>query len=268
MEVQGKIVVITGGAKGIGAETARRFVKYGASVVVVDLDDGSGEKLVKELGHESIYVHADVTNEDDVSYIFKKTVSELGKLDVLVNNAAATSGKSLVDSDLETWQKDQDSVLKSVYLCTRAALPYLLKNTPKSSIVNVTSVNGMTAIAQDGYSAAKAGVISLTRTVAVTYGPQGLRCNVVAPGTVRTTIGADAGKDSAVPLDPTRFDRISSLYPLRRIAEPAEIANAIVFLASDEASFITGANLVVDGGLTAGSDIFTRLAKGAKLVEE
>ena len=268
MQVQGKVVVVTGGAKGIGAATTRKFIEKGASVAIVDLDDYSGNKLTQELGKKSIYIHADVTNESDVSQIFQHTVSEFGQIDVLVNNAATTSGKSLFDSDLATWQKDQDSVLKSVYLCTREALPYLLENTPKSSIVNVTSVNGMTAIAQDGYSAAKAGVISLTRTIAITYGPQGLRCNVVAPGTVRTTIGADAGKDPSIPPDPQRFDRVASLYPLRRIAEPMEIANAILFLASDAASFITGANLVVDGGLTAGSDLFTRLAKGAKLVED
>ena len=219
MQVQGKVVVVTGGAKGIGAATTRKFIENGASVAIVDLDDYSGNKLTQELGKKSIYIHADVTNESDVSQIFQHTVSEFGQIDVLVNNAATTSGKSLFDSDLATWQKDQDSVLKSVYLCTREALPYLLEN-------------------------------------------------VVAPGTVRTTIGADAGKDPSIPPDPQRFDRVASLYPLRRIAEPMEIANAILFLASDAASFITGANLVVDGGLTAGSDLFTRLAKGAKLVED
>ena len=270
MRFQGKVAIITGGAKGIGAATARRFAADGARVVLADLDDAAGEALAANLGHDSaMYIHADVTSEDDVQAMVAGSVERFGGIDVLVNNAATTTGKALADADLEAWQRDQDAVLKSVYLCTRLTLPHLLVRTPGANIVNVTSVNGMMAIAQDSYSAAKAGVISLTRTVAVAYGPQGLRCNVVAPGTVRTTIGVGPGGGGrARPPEPSHFDRVASLYPLRRVAEPEEIAGSIAFLASDDASFITGANLVVDGGLTAGTDMFARLAAGARIVEE
>lgn len=279
MRFQSKVAIITGGSKGIGAATARRFAADGARVVLADLDDAAGQALAAELGSEGArYVHADVTSEADVQALMAEAIKHFGGVDVLVNNAATTTGKALADADTEAWQRDQDAVLKSVYLCTRLALPHLLARTPGASIVNVTSVNGMMAIGQDAYSAAKAGVISLTRTVAVTYGPQGLRCNVVAPGTVRTTIGVSPGGVSpggvspgggpARPPEPSHFERVASLYPLRRVAEPEEIAGAILFLASDDASFITGANLVVDGGLTAGTDMFARLAAGARIVEE
>ena len=283
MRFQGKVAIITGGAKGIGAATARRFAADGARVVIADIDDAAGSALAAELGAGgTLYVHADVTNEEHVVAMLTSAAERFGGIDVLVNNAATTTGTALADADLSAWQRDQDAVLKSVYLCTRHALPHLLKRTPGASIVNVTSVNGMMAIGQDAYSAAKAGVISLTRTVAVTYGPRGLRCNVVAPGTVRTTIGVSPGgvnpggvnpggvspgDGPARPPEPSHFERVAALYPLRRVAEPEEIAGAIAFLASDDASFITGANLVVDGGLTAGTDLFTRLAAGARIVE-
>ena len=258
---EGKAIIVTGGAKGIGAATVLRFVDEGAHVLLADVDDGTGVALAESLGDKAVYVHADATIEADVAAMVEAAVARFGGVDILVNNAGATTGKALADMTEAEWQWELDVNLKSFYLCTRLALPRLLERCPGASIVNVSSVNGMMAIAQDGYSAAKAGVTSLTRTIAATYGPRGLRCNVVSPGTVRTTIGGG-------PRDEGYWERVGALYPLRRVAEPGEIASAIAFLASDDASFISGANLPADGALTSGTDIFGRLAKGARIVEE
>ncbi len=269
MRFDGKVAIVTGGAKGIGAATVRRLLAEGARVAIADVDRANGQALADELGTDAAFVGTDVTREDDVSAMFSATVERFGGVDILVNNAAATTGRSLEDADLASWQRDQTVALQSVYLCTRLGLPHLLRRTPGANIVNVSSVNGMIGLAQDSYSAAKAAVISLTRTVAVKYGPQGVRCNAVTPGTVRTTIGVSRGGDGdAGPPERAYFDRVAALYPLRRVAEPEEIAGAIAFLASDDASFVTGASLVVDGGLTAGTDLFARLSAGARIVEE
>jgi NAD(P)-dependent dehydrogenase (short-subunit alcohol dehydrogenase family) len=268
MRFDGKVAIVTGGAKGIGAATVRRLLTEGARVAIADIDEANGRALADELGSGAAFIGADVTQETEVSAMFSATLERFGGVDILVNNAAATTGQSLEDADLASWRRDQEVVLQSVYLCTRLGLPRLLLRAPGASIVNVSSVNGLTAIAQDSYSAAKAGVISLTRTVAVKYGPRGVRCNAVTPGTVRTTIGGSPGKDNAQQPERAYFDRVASLYPLRRIAEPEEVAGAIAFMASDDASFITGANLVVDGGLTAGTDLFARLSAGARIVEK
>lgn len=258
---EGKTIIVTGGAKGIGAATVLRFVDEHACVLIADVDDDAGAALANSLGRNVVYVHADATVEADVAAMVEAAVARFGGVDILVNNAGATTGKALADMTEDEWQGEMDANLKSFYLCTRLALPRLLERCPGASIVNVSSVNGMMAIAQDGYSAAKAGVVSLTRTVAATYGPRGLRCNVVSPGTVRTTIGGG-------PRDEGYWERVGALYPLRRVAEPGEIASVITFLASHDASFISGANLPVDGALTSGTDIFARLARGARILEE
>ena len=261
MRLTGKSVVITGAAKGIGATAARLFAAEGARVAILDLDDAQGPRTAAEIGAGAFFLHADVTDAAQVGAAVEEAAARLGGLDILVNNAAATTAKALDEMSEADWQRDQDVTLKSVFLCVRAALPHLLARCPGAAIANVSSVNGMMGLAQDSYSAAKAGVNSLTRTVALKYGPRGLRCNAVSPGTVRTSIGGGR------PDEPDYWGRVGSLYPLRRVAEPEEIAHAILFLVSDEASFVTGANLVVDGGLTAGADLFARLARGARIVE-
>ncbi|MCE2469678.1 MAG: SDR family oxidoreductase [Dehalococcoidia bacterium] len=261
MRLAGKCAVITGAAKGIGAATARRFAAEGARVAILDVDDAQGRRSAAEIGAEALFLHADVTDAAQARAAVDEAAARLGGLDILVNNAAATTAKALEEMEETDWQRDQDAALTSVFLCTRAALPHLLARCPGAAIVNVSSVNGMMGLAQDSYSAAKAGVNSLTRTVAVKYGPRGLRCNAVSPGTVRTSIGGGR------PDEPGYWERVGALYPLRRVAEPEEVAEAVLFLASSEASFVTGANLAVDGGLTAGTDVFARLARGARIVE-
>ena len=261
MRPAGKTAVITGAAKGIGGASARLFAAEGARVAILDVDDAQGSRVAAEIGDGALFLHADVTDAADVEAAVREAAERLGALDILVNNAASTTAKALEEMDEADWCRDQDAALTSVFLCTRAALPHLLARCPGAAIVNVSSANGMMGLAQDSYSAAKAGVNSLTRTIAVKYGPRGLRCNVVSPGTVRTSIGGGR------PGEPGYWEHVGALYPLRRVAEPEEVARAVLFLASDEASFVTGANLTVDGGLTAGTDLFARLARGARIVE-
>lgn len=266
MTMHGKVAIITGGARGIGRATARRFTREGAAVVIADVVDAEGRALEAEMaaaGARVAYVHTDVMREADVRTLMDGAVGRFGRLDVLVNNAASSNGLALADTDDAAWDAQQAIALKSVYLCTRHALPHLLRAGVGANIVNVSSVNGMVGVAQDAYSAAKAGVISLTRTIAVRYGPQGLRCNAVSPGTIRTGIGRADGRPGE-----ERRPPVSTLYPLRRIGEPEEVASVIAFLASEDASFITGANIVVDGGITAGTDLFVRIGAGARITDE
>jgi NAD(P)-dependent dehydrogenase (short-subunit alcohol dehydrogenase family) len=181
-----------------------------------------------------------------------EVVSRLGPVDVLVNNAAIADGDDLLKIDEPTWERDVSVVLKSVFLCSKAVLPSMIERRT-GVIVNITSVNGLTALGNEAYSAAKAGVINLTQGIAVRYGGYGIRCNAIAPGTIRTPIWQERVKR-----DPAVFQRLVKWYPLGRVGEPDDIANAAMFLASDDAAWITGTVLPVDGGLLAGNFRMTR----------
>jgi NAD(P)-dependent dehydrogenase (short-subunit alcohol dehydrogenase family) len=167
-------------------------------------------------------------------------------LDVLVNNAAIGGGDDILATDEATWDHVLAVVLKSVFLCCRASLPYMLDR-GYGSIVNISSVNALIGLGEEAYSAAKAGMISLSQNLSIRYAAQGVRTNVICPGTVRTPIWRDRlARRSDI------FERLSAWYPVGRVGEPDDVATAAVFLASDEAAFINGAVLTVDGGLTAG----------------
>ncbi len=172
---------------------------------------------------------------------------EFGPVDVLVNNAARATDKDLLDLDDEQWESDVSVALKGSFLCARAVLPDM---TARGSgvIINVSSVNALGYFGNEAYSAAKAGVLSLTRSLAVRYGPSGVRANAVVPGTLRTPAWEERRRS-----DPEIFERVAAWYPLGRVGEPEDVANAALFLASDEASWITGVALPVDGGLLAGN---------------
>ena len=169
---------------------------------------------------------------------------------MLVNNAGLSKGDDVLEMDSATWDLNLDVVLKGVFLCSKALLPGMIER-GRGVILNIGSVNGLTGIGEMAYSAAKAGMVNLTQNLAVRHGPAGVRVNCIAPGSIRTPIWADR-----VATDPGVFDTLAPWYPLRRVGEPEDIANAALFLASDEASWITGVTLCVDGGLMAGSDKF------------
>jgi meso-butanediol dehydrogenase/(S,S)-butanediol dehydrogenase/diacetyl reductase len=241
-----RVVLVTGSASGIGREIARQFADEGGRVVIADVNGPGAEAAAAEIAR-SLAVEVDVSVEAAVERLFSRVADELGPVDVLVNNAAIAGGDGLLELDAATWDRDLGIVLRSAFLCTRAALPAMVERR-RGVIVNITSVNGLAAFGQEGYSAAKAGLISLTQSTAVQYGRYGIRANAIAPGSIRSPIW-----DERVAVDPGVFERLAKWYPLGRIGEPEDVARAALFLASDDASWITGTVLRVDGGLLAGN---------------
>ena len=249
----GKFALITGGASGIGAATARRFVAEGAQVVIVDVNDALGQAVAQELGAAKCrYRHCDVTQLADV----ERAVSEAqaffersnGTLNVLFNNAGVGLLGETPDVDPAEWRRIIDIDLNAVFYGCRAAIP-LMRANGGGAIVNTASISGLFGdYALGAYNAAKAGVINYTRTLALDHGKHGIRANALCPGIVDTPLTAAA---KGVPDFYAAF--VASI-PLGRAGTADEMANAVVFLASDEASYVTGAALVVDGGRTAGTN--------------
>ncbi|HEX7097549.1 MAG TPA: glucose 1-dehydrogenase [Acidimicrobiales bacterium] len=245
----GKRAIVTGAARGMGAETARRFVEEGASVVIVDRRDELGTELAHELdpsGSRAVYASADVTVEDDWARVADVARERLGGVDVLVNNAGIIRVLPLLETDLELFRKVLDTNLVSVFLGMRTIVPLMQQN-GGGSIINVSSPQGIEGrMNMAAYTASKFGVRGLTRTAAIELGPLGIRVNCVIPGPVRTAMTERKGWTDE------DYDRAYGNYPLGRMGRPDEVANVSVFLASDESSFCTGADFVADGGVLAG----------------
>jgi meso-butanediol dehydrogenase / (S,S)-butanediol dehydrogenase / diacetyl reductase len=239
--LEGKAAIVTGGGSGIGRAICTRFAAEGASVVVADIVGERAEEVAAEIGGRA--VQADVTVAADVA----RMVEAAGGVDVLVNNAGGGMSDGLLEIAEEAWDEEVALNLKSAFLCTKAVLPPMIER-GKGAIVNISSVNGMAYFANEAYSAAKAGLINLTKTTAVRYGRFGIRANVIAPGTIRTPLWQER-----VDKKPAIFERLLQWYPLGRVGEPEDVAAAAAFLASDDASWVTGELLRVDGGLLAGN---------------
>ena len=237
----GRTVFLTGGAHGIGAATARRLREEGATLVVADLDLNAARKIAVDLGEGNLAVHCDITDSASVDAAVSDAVARLGPLHALISVAGGSRAHpSLLDGMVDAdWTDLVDLNLTGPMRCIRAVAPHLSRG---AAIVLVSSVNGLAAFGDEAYSSAKAGLSVLAKNLAVRLGPAGIRINVVAPGTIRTRVWADQGGP----------DRLAGLYPLGRVGEPAEVAAAIAFLASDDASWITGSTLPVDGGAMAG----------------
>jgi meso-butanediol dehydrogenase/(S,S)-butanediol dehydrogenase/diacetyl reductase len=243
------VSVVTGGASGIGRATAERFAREGSRVVIADRDGARAESVasgIDKAGGTAMAVEADVATETGVVHLFERANNVFGPVDILVNNAGASYGNDLRTIEPNVWDRNLAVVLRSAYLCTRAALPGMIAKR-KGAIVNIASVNGLLGLGEEAYSAAKAGMINLTQNNAVRYGEYNVRVNCVAPGTVDTPIWNERKA-----IDPDVFDKLAHWYPLGRVGTPEDIANAVLFLVSDAASWITGVVLPVDGGLTAG----------------
>ena len=244
--LDGRTAIVTGGGSGIGRAICRRFASDGASVVVADLVGERAEEVAAEVGGRA--VQADVTAAADVV----RMAAETGRVDVLVNNAGGGMADDLLEIDEDEWDADVELNLKSAYLCSKAVLPGMIEQ-GSGVIVNIVSVNGLAFFANEPYSAAKAGLISLTRSMATRYGHHGVRAVAIAPGTIRTPIWQER-----VDKEPAIFERLVRWYPLRRVGEPEDVAAAAAFLASDDAGWITGEVLRVDGGLLAGNERMSR----------
>lgn len=252
MRLADKVAIVTGSGSGIGRVMARRFADEGAAVVVVDRHGDRAEEVVAEIagaGGRVMATRTDVTVSAEVDAMATAAEEAFGRVDVLVNNAAVCEGDDILRMDEATWDADVAGVLKSAFLCAKRLLPGMIDR-HSGVIVNIASVNGLAYFGNEAYSAAKAGMINLTQSIAARYGGAGIRANAIAPGSIRTPIWQDR-----VDKDPEVFDRLVKWYPLGRVGEPEDVATAALFLASDEAAWISGAVIRVDGGLMAGYPI-------------
>ena len=238
--LDGKVCVITGAAAGIGAETARRFSEEGATVVGVDREDGAEGDLA---------IVADITDEEQVSAMYRQARDEFGRIDVLFNNAGInpTDDGSVLETSVSSFQRVQDVNLLGVFLCCKHGIPHLL-DSGGGSVINTASFVALlgAATSQIGYTASKGAVLALSREIGVEFARRGVRCNALCPGPVDTELLRELFASDRV-----QAERRLVHVPVGRFAEAGEIANAALFLASDESSYVTGSSLVVDGGITA-----------------
>jgi NAD(P)-dependent dehydrogenase (short-subunit alcohol dehydrogenase family) len=265
---EGRVALVTGAARGIGRATAARLAAEGAVVGVADIDSDAAEEAVHHLaGAGALPLACDVTDRESVDAAVASVVARHGRLDVLVNNVGVSLGTPFEEVDDAAWRIQTDPTLYGAVRCIQAALPHLLTSPVGGNVVSIGSVNGLAAFGDIAYSTAKAGLQILTQNLAILYSrrelatkgstSRGVRFNVVAPGTIRTREWTEKGPDRLAMLD-----RLARLYPAGRVGEPEDIAAAVAFLASDDASWITGVVLPVDGGVTTGplglSDAFLR----------
>ena len=249
-----RVAVVTGGSQGIGEAITERLVQDGAAVCILDIDKTRAEDTAARIvdqGGTVIFRHADITDFAAVEAAVTDTEATLGPIDVLVNNAGFTDSGDIEKIALADWHREVDVNLHGPYHCIRAVIPGMIRRR-SGVIVNVASVNGVRYFGNPAYSAAKAGIINLTQSTASEFGKYGIRCNAVLPGSVRTN---NASWEIRIQKDPDVFKKLARWYPLGRVAEPEDIAKAVFFLASEDASYITGATLPVDGGLLAGMNV-------------
>jgi NAD(P)-dependent dehydrogenase (short-subunit alcohol dehydrogenase family) len=253
-EFEDKVVAVTGAAGGIGQALCRHFGAVGAAIAALDRSETVMD-FADELTSEGMLAQAavaDIADADAVQFAFAELTLRLGAVHVLVNNAGVSTNPSLARTGPEGWRADVDANLNGAFNCCHAVLEGM-KSQGGGSIVNIGSVNGLSALGDAAYSAAKAGMISLTRSLALEFGRYNIRANIVCPGTVRTPIW-----DERAARNPEVLEQLQRWYPLGRIVEPIEVARAVAFLASDAASAITGAVLPVDCGLSAGNLVMAR----------
>jgi len=246
MRLEGKIALISGGARGIGAAMSTRFTAEGAHVCIGDIEEAAGLALadtIQAAGQDARFMPLDVTDSAAWRVVVDALVEDFGGVDILVNNAGIYDRRPLEDISEEAWDRVMDVNAKGPFLGAKAVIP-AMRMKGGGSIVNISSTAGIRGSVASHYGASKGAVRLLTKSIAGTYAKDGIRCNSVHPGPVETEMGYAAVPEA---VRAERFGRI----PLGRFADPSEIANAVLFLASDEASFMTGSEMVVDGGSTA-----------------
>ena len=248
MRLEGKVALISGGARGMGAAEARLFASEGAKVVLGDVLESEGQQVeaeIAEAGGEAVFVHLDVTSEADWQQAVDTAIERFGGLHILVNNAGIWNGGNVETQTIDGWDRIMDINAKGVFLGTRAAIP-AMRESGSGSIVNISSVAGIIgSVGATAYNASKGAVRILTKSTAVQYAGEGIRCNSVHPGPIETQMIREVYPD-----DEIRNSRVSAI-PMGRMGEMDDVAKGVLFLASDEASYMTGSELVIDGGTTA-----------------
>ncbi|WP_210470344.1 3-oxoacyl-ACP reductase FabG [Sporosarcina sp. 6E9] len=243
MKLKDKIALITGGANGIGKVTAKRFLEEGATVVISDVNEEAGNESVNELQQygKISFIQADVSKSEDVVSMVQKIVSKHQTIDILINNAGITIDGFLTSMDEESWERVIAVNLSGVFNCTKAVVPVMMAH-QSGVILNASSVVGIHGnIGQTNYAATKAGVIGMTKSWAKEFGPKGIRVNAIAPGFIATEMTAK--------VPPKVIELMKAQTPLRKLGQPEDIAAGYLYLASDDASFINGTILTIDGGL-------------------
>lgn len=244
--LDGRVAVVTGGCSGIGLATVRRFAQEGAHVVIGDLDEATGPAVAGEV--DGLFVRTDVTSPEDVAALFRAAKDTYGSVDVAFNNAGISppDDDSILTTGLEAWKRVQEVNLTSVFLCCQAALPYMLEQ-GRGSIINTASFVAVmgAATSQISYTASKGGVLSMSRELGVQFAREGVRVNALCPGPVDTPLLRELFAS-----DPERAARRLVHIPMGRFADPDEIASAVLFLASDDSSFVTASQFLVDGGIS------------------
>ncbi len=244
--LEGRVAVITGAASGLGLATAKRFASEGAHVVVVDMNEVAGNAAAAAVG--GIFVKADVTNPEQVDQMYKVAFDTYGHIDIAFNNAGISppDDDSILTTGLDAWRRVQEVNLTSVFLCCKAVIPYMQKQ-GKGSIINTASFVATlgAATSQISYTASKGGVLAMSRELGVQFAREGIRVNALSPGPVNTPLLVELFAK-----DPERAARRLVHIPMGRFGEAHEIAGAVAFLASDDSSFITASNFLVDGGIT------------------
>ncbi|RYH07556.1 SDR family NAD(P)-dependent oxidoreductase [Tropicimonas sp. IMCC6043] len=249
-----RVAIVTGGSQGIGEAITERLIRDGNAVCILDIDTERAEETaarIVERGGTAIFRHADITDFTAVEAAVADAEATLGPVGLLVNNAGFTDAGDIEKIALDDWHREIDVNLHGPYHCIRAVLPGMIDRR-SGVIVNIASVNGVRYFGNPAYSAAKAGIINLTQSTASEFGKYGIRCNAILPGSVRTN---NPSWEIRIQKDPEVFNKLARWYPLGRVAEPEDIAKAVSFLVSDNASYVTGAMLPVDGGLLAGMNV-------------
>lgn len=247
MRLKDRVAIVTGAASGIGRAIAQVFAQEGAQVVLADINDEGGRetvKLIEDRGGKALFLHCDVSASEEVKRMVEDAIRSFGKINILVNNAAYLKDfKAAVDTSEEEWDLSIDVTLKSVFLCSKSVIPEMIK-AGGGSIINIASIGGLVGFASyAAYCSAKGGVIQLTKSLAIDYGHHNIRVNAICPGPIDTPTTPEAQDEKL-----HQWQR--DMTVLGRTASPEEVAYPALFLASDESSFVTGSNLVVDGGWT------------------
>ena len=240
--LEGKVAIVTGAAQGMGASHARAFIKEGAKVVLTDLNEEKGQALASELGESSLFVKQDVTSKVAWAQVIEATEAHFGPVDILVNNAGITQSKSLLETSLDDYRRLLEINQVSVFLGMKSVVPLMIK-AGGGSIVNISSINGLVGGAI-GYTDSKFAVRGMTKAAALECAAYNIRVNSVHPGVIETPMMMQDDTKSAV-------EEFAKHIPLKRIAKPEEVSSLVLYLASDESSYSTGSEFVVDGGITA-----------------